>query len=86
MVIPAEMKWKKAEAIAEDWSAEWARLMKDQDKAWDGAQALRKEISRRVGQSSSIPPDLLDRVDAADRQTERERGRQREFLGRWMQA
>ena len=86
MTIAAESKWNKGQKMAEDWSTEWARLMKDQTTAWEGGQSLRKEITRRVGQSSAIPLDILERVDAADQQVERERRRQREFLERWMRA
>ena len=80
------MNWNKVQPVTEDRSTEWARLMKDQSMASEAAQSLRKEITRRVGQSSKIPPDLLGRVDAADQQIEREQKRQRAFLERWARA
>lgn len=86
MMIEAELRWKKGQTTPEDWSAEWARLMKDQNAAGEAAQNLRKEITRRVGQPSPTPMDLLARVDAADQRNDLERRRQREFVERWMRA
>ena len=73
------MNWSKRPPVEESPSIEWARLMKDRALAWEGGETIRKEITRRVGQHSPMPDDMLVRIYAADRRIEQERKRVADF-------